>query len=56
MSKANRFAVPLSELDAVHVAVEDQVEETDLTPPVPDLAEEHERQRLGLLRNGGAGI
>lgn len=56
MSATNRFAVPLTDLNAVHVPLADQVTETDTHPPVPDITEEQERERLALLRVGGAGF
>lgn len=46
----SRFRVPLSDLDEVHVAVEDQVAEHDTTSPVPDLKAEGDRDREHLLR------
>ena len=51
-----RFAVPLRDLEAVHVPIEDQVTELDADPPVPDITSEQERERLQLLRVGGAGF
>ena len=56
VSAANRFAVPLQVLDAVHVPLEDQVTEIDADPPVPDITDEQERERLQLLRVGGGGF
>lgn len=52
----NRFAVPLKDLEAVHVPVEEQITEADIDPPVPDITSEQERERLALLRVGGAGF
>lgn len=46
----SRYHVPLSELDGVHVEVEDQVAEHDTTPPVPDLKAEGDRDREQLMR------
>ncbi len=56
MSATNRFVVPLKDLDAVHIQPEDQVTEIDKDPPVPDITSEQERERLLLLRVGGAGF
>lgn len=46
----SRYRVPLSDLDEVHVAAEDQVTEHDTTPRVPDLKAEGDRDREHLLR------
>lgn len=46
----SRFRVPLSALDEVHVAAEEQVAEHDTTPPVPDLKAEGDRDREQLMR------
>ena len=56
MPDKSRFAVTLAALDAVHVEPEDLVTETASHPPVPDITTEQERERLALLRIGGAGF
>ena len=56
MPKDSPYHVPLSDLDKVHVAVEDQVEEHDVTPPVPDAKSDDERSRETVLRYGAAGV
>jgi hypothetical protein len=52
----NRFKVPMQELERVHVPAEEQVEEHDVTPPVPDIKDEDERIRDGVLRYGAPGV
>jgi hypothetical protein len=47
----SRFRVPLSELDAVHVPLDEQVIEEDTTPPVPDLKDSEDRDRETVFRN-----
>ena len=56
MAAKNRFKVSLQELESVHVPAEDQVEEHDVTPPVPDIKTEAERLREATLRVGAPGI
>ena len=56
MSDKNRFKVSLQELESVHVPAEAQVEEHDVTPPVPDIKGEDERTREATLRVGAPGI
>lgn len=56
MGKDSPYKVPLADLEAVHVAVEDMVEEHDSDPPVPDAKSEGDRTREALLRVGGAGL
>ena len=38
---------------SAHIPLEDQVEEQDVTPPVPDLLAEDDRIRQQVLRNPG---
>jgi hypothetical protein len=52
----NRFKVSLQELESVHVAAEDLVEEHDVAPPIPDIKAEDERLRESTLRVGAPGI
>jgi len=52
----SKYKVTLQELEAVHIPVEDQVEEHDVTPPVPDAKGEDERLREATLRVGAPGI
>jgi hypothetical protein len=56
VSDKNRFKVSLQELESVHVPAEAQVEEHDVTPPVPDIKGEDERTREAILRVGAPGI
>jgi hypothetical protein len=56
MPKDSPYHVPLSDLDKVHVPVEDLVEEHDVTPPVPDAKSDDERTRETVLRYGAAGL
>jgi hypothetical protein len=56
VSDKNRFKVSLQELESVHVPAEAQVEEHDVTPPVPDIKDEDERTREATLRVGAPGI
>ena len=51
----SRYSVPLSEIEEVHVPLEEQVEEHDVTPPVPDLKHEGDRDREIVLRTGVGG-
>lgn len=53
MSERSKYEVPVTELDRVHVAAEDQVEEHDTTPPVPDAKSDDERSRETVLRYPG---
>lgn len=56
MKGKSRFTVSLEELESVHVPVEEQVEERDVTPPVPEMKSEEERDRETILRVGVPGI
>ena len=56
MAKDSPYKVSMQELEAVHVAPEDQVEEHDVTPPVPDAKSKGERERESLLRVGVPGL
>lgn len=53
MANPSPYKVPLSELLDVKVPLEQQVEETDPTPPKPDLVSTDERRRLEVIRTGG---
>lgn len=53
MADPSPYKVPLSELLAVKVPEEDQVEENDPTPPTPDSVSTDERRRLEVIRTGG---
>ena len=46
----SRYSVPLSAIEEVHVPLEEQVEEHEVTPPVPDLTHEGDRDREALMR------
>ena len=56
MGKDSPYQVPLKDLEAVHIAVEDMVEEHDTSPPVPDAKSEGDRTREALLRVGAPGL
>ncbi|MCW2543788.1 MAG: hypothetical protein JWM40_1340 [Frankiales bacterium] len=43
----------MTALDAVHVPVEEQVEEQEPTPPALPLSEQAERERANLRSAGG---
>jgi hypothetical protein len=53
MPRKSKYQVPLADLDAVHVAVDEQVEEQDPTPPPPPLSQQAERERANLRSAGG---
>jgi hypothetical protein len=46
----------MQQLESVHVPAEDQVEEHDVTPPVPDIKAKADREREAFLRVGVPGI
>lgn len=54
MAEVSKFKVPLAELTAVHVPVEDLVEEQDPTPPNPDAKSKGERDRESAWKGGAA--
>jgi hypothetical protein len=56
MAKDSPYKVSMQELESVHVAAEDLIEEHDVTPPVPDAKSKGERERESLLRVGVPGI
>ena len=51
----SRYAVPLAEIERVHVPRDEQVEEHEVTPPVPDLKHEGDRDRETVARTGLGG-
>ena len=56
MSGDSPYKVSMQELESVHVPAEDQVEEHDVTPPVPDAKSAEERTRETVLRTGVPGL
>ena len=52
----NRFKVAMAELEKVHVAAADLVEEHEVLPPIPDIKPEDERRREEFLRVAAPGI
>ena len=56
MAKDSPYKVSMQQLEAVHVAPEDKVEEHDVVPPVPDAKSEGQRDRESLLRIGVPGL
>jgi hypothetical protein len=56
MTGDSPYKVSMRELESVHVAPEDQVEEHDVTPPVPDAKSAEERTREAILRVGAPGL
>jgi hypothetical protein len=56
MAERSKYKVPVSELDKVHVPVEELVEEHDVAPPIPDAKSEDERTRDTMLRIGVPGL
>jgi hypothetical protein len=56
MTGDSPYKVTLDQLESVHVPAEDQVEEHDAAPPVPDAKGPDERDREMLLRVGGLGL
>jgi hypothetical protein len=56
MAKDSPYKVSMRELEAVHVAAEDLVEEHDVSAPVPDAKSDEERSRETMLRVGVPGL